>query len=279
MTSLTDVAAATGATDLTASGVDLLAPYAGRGVVNAGAVSFAGVVDDYLCRGRSALGETAAAAQHRSAAIDAYRRMGAGWWLRRTAAGEPAGHPPEIVHLHPTPGGLWAVGSTGSVLPDMKGLHYLRLLLGRPGVEVAALDLSAAVAGHPGVQVISGHLGGALDPQARAAYRRRLADLDDELAEAREWADPARVTRLVDEREALIAELAAAAGLGGRERRTGDIRERARIAVRKAVAAALGRIEEVDPSLARVLRNSVTTGGYCRYEPDPTRPVRWILAG
>jgi hypothetical protein len=143
--------------------------------------------------------------------------------------------------------------------------------------DVSSQDLSDAVPGHPRVQLADGDLGAALDPQARAAYRRRLTELDGEIAEAREWSDPARMVRLDAEREALIHERVAAAGLGGRERRTGDTRERARVAVRKALASALDRIDEVDRPLARLLRSSVTTGAYCRYEPDPGRPVRWVL--
>ena len=59
-----------------------------------------------------------------------------------------------------------------------------------------------------------------------------------------------RLARLEAEREALVHELAAATGLGGRARRAGDAEERARVAVRKAVASALDRIDEVDRSLA-----------------------------
>jgi hypothetical protein len=205
--------------------------------------------------------------------------MGAPWWLDRLPEGPPVVRPSEELLLHPTAGGVWRVGSrrSGAVLPDMKGLHYLRLLLGRPGAEVSALDLSDAVAGHPRTQLADGALGATLDPQARAAYRRRLAELDEELAQARDWSDPARVARLDAELAALISELAAAVGLGGRPRPVGDTRERARVAVRKAVVAALDRIDEVDRPLARLLRNSVTTGTYCRYDPDPGRPVRWVL--
>jgi len=43
--------------------------------------------------------------------------------------------------------------------------------------------------------------------------------------------------------------------------------------------AALDRIEQHDGSLARQLRDSVRTGGACRYDPDPDRPIRWILDG
>jgi len=47
--------------------------------------------------------------------------------------------------------------------------------------------------------------------------------------------------------------------------------------VRKAVAAALTRIEARDPAFARLLRNTIRTGARCRYDPDPARPVSWIL--
>jgi hypothetical protein len=66
-------------------------------------------------------------------------------------------------------------------------------------------------------------------------------------------------------------------GLGGRRRRFGSAGERARVAVRKAIAAALTRIEDHDAALARLLRDTVRTGAACRYDPDPARPVTWRL--
>lgn len=82
----------------------------------------------------------------------------------------------------------------------------------------------------------------------QGAYRQRLRDLDAELAEARSWADAGQVARLGLEREALLGELSAAAGLGARPRRFSSADERARVAVRKAIAAALTRIEDRDPA-------------------------------
>jgi hypothetical protein len=79
------------------------------------------------------------------------------------------------------------------------------------------------------------------------------------------------------ERDALVQQLAAAAGLGGRARASGATSERARVAVRKAIAAAIERIDAVDPALGRLLRDTVRTGSACRYEPDPARPVVWLL--
>lgn len=67
------------------------------------------------------------------------------------------------------------------------------------------------------------------------------------------------------ERDALIAELSRAFGLGGRARRLGDEQERARKAVTARVRDAVGRIEAVHPSLGAHLRASVRTGAWCSY--------------
>ena len=160
---------------------------------------------------------------------------------------------------------------------DVRGLHYLHLLLSRPGLDVPALALSAAVAGNVAARAVDADAGPLLDRQALAAYRRRLGELDDELAEARAHADLAREERLDHERDALLDQLKAATGLGGRARVAGGTHERARVAVRKAIAAAIDRVAALDPSLGRLLADTVTTGATCRYAPDPDRPVRWVL--
>ncbi|HEY0561192.1 MAG TPA: hypothetical protein VGD03_12950 [Frankiaceae bacterium] len=279
LTSLAEVAAATGATDLAAAAVPLLSPYSGRGVLNAGA-AFEGVVDDYLARALLAVGRTAEADHHGALARAAYGRLAATWWSRRVppAATGPQ-RPADVVHLHPAGDGLWTVGRHGAThpLPDLRGLQYLRLLLDRPGIDVPALDLSDAVAGHAGVRVADFDSGPVIDRQALAAYRQRVAELDEDLAEADAWGDSLRAERLSGERQALLAQVAEATGLGGRARTTASARERARVAVRKAITATITRIGEVDPALARLLRDTVLTGGSCRYDPDPHRPVHWVL--
>jgi hypothetical protein len=262
--------------------VRLLEPYAGRAVLNAGAVTFHGVVDEYLFRACAALGEPSAASW-RNQASAAYLRLGAACWLPRldTQLGEhQVRRPPAaaVVHLRPDGAG-WLVGYDGATfaLPDLKGLHYLRELARRPGADVAALDLAAA--GHGGGALAESPAGEVADTRALAAYRRRLRDIDAELDEARDWADEARVTRLELEREALLREVGAATGLAGRRRRFGSADERARVAVRKAISAALARVAQRDAALARLFRDTVRTGAACRYDPDPARPVTWILDG
>jgi hypothetical protein len=153
-------------------------------------------------------------------------------------------------------------------LRDAKGLHDLAALLARPGRELAVHELvGSPLPGADGIE--------RADRTAIDAYRRRLADLDEEQADAAAMHDPVRAERAAAERDALLDELAAVTGLGGRTRRTGSDAERMRKAVGNRIRQAVGRIEQVHPELGRHLRVSVRTGTFCRYEPD--RAVGWRL--
>jgi hypothetical protein len=257
----------------------LLAPYEGRAVINAGAVQFHGVTDDPLSRAFDILGEPEKAAQLRRNALATYERIGAQWWRDQLLAWAPAGPEvhPDRLHLHPTGGRLWVVGADGapSTLPALRGLGYLHQLVRRPGEDVSVIDLVGREHGHASGR--QNDLGDVIDDQARDAYRQRLRELDEEIAEAEDWGDAGRLDLRSREREAVLAELRSATGLGGASRISGATTERARVAVRKAIVGALARIADVDPSTARHLRDRVHTGSTCRYEPDPDRPVEWIL--
>ena len=119
--------------------------------------------------------------------------------------------------------------------------------------------------------------GDLVDKRALKAYRQRLRDLEQELAEAEEWSDIGRLDAVRKERDALLDELARATGLGGRARTAGSSQERARVAVQKAISAATDRIATVDEPLARHLRTVIHTGLNCSYEPDPAGNPDWIL--
>ena len=75
----------------------------------------------------------------------------------------------------------------------------------------------------------------------------------------------------------LTAQLAAAVGLGGRDRRAASSAERARLTVTKRIKDALGKIREEHPSLGQYLGAVIKTGYLCAYTPDPSRPVEWSL--
>jgi hypothetical protein len=254
-----EAALAVGSKDVVANVLELLTPYEKRAVINAGAVMFHGVTDDTLARGHALLGNLDVAARLREQALHTYRRIGAIWWRERLEAHSVGGVP-----FHATDGGLWRVGP--ATVPAMRGLEYLHRLLGRPGVEVSALELVSA---HTGTgTVLQTGTGPLLDQQAIIAYRRRLARLEAQDVLSRS---------LAAERDALRDQLGAATGLGGRSRGTGSSTERARVAVRKAVVNALARVAELDADLGRHLYDRVSTGVTCCYTPDPDRPVHWIL--
>jgi len=274
---LLDVALATGLDELVETITPLLMPYAGRAVVNAGAVMFHGVTDDTLSRACERLGDPERAAALREKALATYRRIGATWWRDRLEAHAPTtGEPARSTSmtLRPGPAGVWFVGrgSEESAIPARRGLEHLHALLAQPGTEVPALRLAGGA-----VTVEQAGLGDVVDDQALAAYRRRLAELDAELDEADAWGDPTRGAELTAERDALLAEVSAATGLGGRRRTTGSGAERARVTVRKAIATALDAIHGADPVVARHLSARVRTGLRCCYEPDPDAPVEWRL--
>jgi hypothetical protein len=274
---LLDVALATGLDEMVETITPMLLPYAGRAVINAGAVMFHGVTDDTLARACERLGDTERAVALREKALATYSRIGASWWRERLEADGPSVSEPEratSMTLRPGPAGVWFVGrgSEESAIPARRGLEHLHALLTQPGTEVPALRLAGGV-----VTVEQAGLGEVVDAQALSAYRRRLSEIDIELDEADARGDAARGEALTAERDALLAEVSAATGLGGRLRTSGSGAERARVTVRKAIAAALDAIHGADPVVARHLTTHVRTGLRCCYEPDPDAPVDWRL--
>ena len=91
-----------------------------------------------------------------------YQQLGASWWLCRLPPAvrehratvvrgstrpeqpQPAvtrrgAAQPGVVHLRPGIEGIWWVGRDGAVtaIRDVRGLHYLRIMLQRPGADIA----------------------------------------------------------------------------------------------------------------------------------------------
>ncbi len=246
-----------------------------------------------------AAGDRARAAEKFDAAIEVYRRIGAPErWIERVtsmreravaATGSEASASASGAGRHPASGTLrrngdyWIVsdGATTAHLKDMKGLHCIRQLLLHPGQEFHVLDLIGRELepGRPrpaqNPEVDAGLP--VLDDEARSAYRRRLSELREELAEADAFNDSGRSERARGEIDAITAQLAAAVGLGGRGRVTGSAAERARSTVTHAITAALRNIRRSLPVLADELALRLTTGTFCVYTPDPAHPTDWTL--
>ncbi len=183
-------------------------------------------------------------------------------------------------------GDYWAVGRGDSLfrLKDSKGLRYIDELLRSPSVEIHAIDLVAGNNRPADAQAGTGRAplriadpgpspadpsdaGEMLDAEAKAAYKRRLADLREDVEEAERFNDPERAARAREEIDAISQELARAVGLGGRDRRAGSTAERARVNVTRAIKSAVVKIFENDVALGRYLDATIKTGTFCSYAP------------
>jgi len=186
-------------------------------------------------------------------------------------------------------GDYWTVAFDGQTvhLRDVKGLRYLARLLAVPGREFHVLDLVGSERGWSGDADRKAERGtgfssaldsGVLvDTQAREAYRRRLAEIAEDVDEARAMGDDERAAQAESERDFLVSELARAVGLGGRDRRADSASERARASVTRAVRQSMVRIHEHHPTLGEHLNHAIRTGTYCAYLPDPRYPMVWML--
>ena len=200
-------------------------------------------------------------------------------------------------------GEYWTVGYGGKAfrLKDTKGLGYLAHLLRHPAAEFHVLDLVGGIAGQreedetsqsahglprgdedlekAGIHISTlGDAGEMLDEQAKAAYRRRLSELREELEEAKELGNVERAEQAEQEIDALTRELSRAVGLGGRNRRAASASERARQTITKTIKAVVERIVQSDAALGDIFSRCIKTGTFCSYQPDPDFPIAWEFA-
>jgi predicted ATPase len=189
-------------------------------------------------------------------------------------------------------GDMWTLGLSGNnvTLAGVKGLIYVQRLLEHPGQEFHALDLArepdaaetqaqegadpAALLAAATVSIGDiGDSGEMLDRRATEDYRRRLADLQEELEDVRGRDDYERGVQIEDEIDFIKREISRAVGLGGRSRRAGAAAERARLNVTRAIRGAIQKIRERHAPLAELLESRIRTGLFCQYVEEPPAVV------
>ena len=208
---------------------------------------------------------------------------------RRTGARHPVEARDGGASVFRREGDYWLVEFEGLAvrLHDAKGFRYLARLFAEAGRELHALDLVASerereaqtIPERDDALAISHDMdaGVLLDAKAKAAYRRRLAEIEDDIDQAQLLGDGERAAQAQAEREFLARELSRAVGLDGRDRRAGSSAERARASVTRAIRQTMVRITEHHPVLGEHLRRTIRTGTYCRYLPDARVPTTWKL--
>jgi hypothetical protein len=277
--------------------LDDLLPVADTCAVNGALVCFMGAQAHRVGLLHAALDDVAAARQRLHQALDTHRRLGARAWQAEShralaglggpdateharlagallaelslpdpavAAGTPVDPGPARLHRV---GEMWQASYGGQIayLRDAKGLHDLAALLARPGRALPAMHLV-------GGDLADATAGPVLDRAALRAYRRRLAELDEERATAAAHGDLARQGREAELREALLAELRRATRPDGSVRPLGTTTaERARKAVTARIRDAIRRITGAHPTLGAHLDRTIRTGTTCCYDPPVGR--------
>ncbi len=171
-------------------------------------------------------------------------------------------------------GEVWTVTFAGRAvhLKHARGLEDLALLLANPGQEIHALTLWSG--GKDDRRPVA--TAPVLDDAALASYRDRLDQLDRMIDVASAGADQAAAARGEAERDALLGQLRAAIGLGGRKRRLDDPSERARKAVSARLHATLAKLQQLNPALGEHLEHCVSIGMFCSYDPD--NELQWVVS-
>ena len=161
----------------------------------------------------------------------------------------------------------WTIQYQGhtAFLKGTRGLQCLALLLRHPDREFHVTELVANLLDAPvrapavpadrrqrvaaNQPVTAEHSSGCpvLDGQSKWEYKRRLNELREDLNEAEECNDPDRAAKIQEETDRIIRHLAAAVGLGGRDRKTSSDAERARSAVTKRIKNADSTNRQRDP--------------------------------
>jgi len=217
------------------------------------------------------LGRREEAAAHYDEAVEHCRRMGAKPLLALSLEGlracgrssAPAPKPASRIGLSVRrEGELWLIESNGALvrLKHSKGIGYLEQLVLQVGRELHVLVLVGAEHG-------ASDAGEILDAQAKADYQRRLELVDARLEHARSLGDERGLAQARTELDALAEQLAAAVGLGGRDRRAASNVERARINVQRRLKDTIESVSAVDATLGRYLQATVKTGTFCSFMP------------
>jgi hypothetical protein len=303
MNSVVEAAHLLGDTGTAARAHELLSPFGHLPMMASPGVACFGSVQHALGLACLTVGDVDQAARHLRAAID--RNLAIGHWpaammSRRRyaqALAQRLGHAAAVVRTElaaaaseasalgiPLPGEVacdaaircrrhgrdWLVtlGRRSVVVEHSIGLLHLAVLIANPRQEIPAIDLVAGVeAVASGITRGTGSAQPVLDQTAISEYRHRLSQLPAEASELETRAGPRPALQARTEREWLIAALSGASAIGDRTRRFTDERERARIAVGKAIRRAITRITEADTVIGESLRGSIRTGIRCSYWP------------
>lgn len=174
------------------------------------------------------------------------------------------------------------------LMPDLVGAHYIHELLSHPEKQFSASDLRRIHNRYQSPQdaerrqrtcspdelsemTSTPDAGKIFDEKALQNYKWRLAEIRDEIDEAKFIGDESDCIRLEEEHERICAHVRAATKPGGAVKRLQSQVKRDRDAVRKAIDRAIADITQKNRSLGRHLDNSIHMEPLFQYLPEHER--------
>jgi TolB-like protein/tetratricopeptide (TPR) repeat protein len=154
------------------------------------------------------------------------------------------------------------------LMPELKGFYDIQKMLIAPRQLFHCAEMMGSSMNDQGEKLI--------DEKARAAYQKKILDLQSDLHDAEQCSDFTRVEKLQGEYDQLVDHLSKALGLKGKTRETGSTIEKARSALTWRIRNAIARVEQHHPLLGAHLSNAVKTGILCSYQPD--RDIAWTTS-
>lgn len=189
---------------------------------------------------------------------------------------------------------LWQLVYEGKevLIPHTKGMDILAHLLRNPNQDVDSGDLLSAAAVEPseltgpqaayvaqlagessgphgkGGAVVGDDFDDVADARARDAYKQKLGELKEDLADAQRNNDMGREAQVQQQINVLKEHIKSVYRPGGRSRKTPDLSERNRKRALKLIHTAMRRIEKDHEALGSHLFTAIKTGAHCSYRPD-----------
>lgn len=179
-------------------------------------------------------------------------------------------------------GNTWDIsfGEEEGTFSDLKGFHIIATLLRQPNPLAAILAMDLQKQGTVKANV-EHTFEETLDADAIAAHKKRIADLDHEIEKVRKNNDEAENTRLAEEKQKILDQLAKDIGTGGRARRLGpdDPHEKARKAVNLNLSTVYKTLENATPPLPKLVEHLKVTikAAGATYAYRYQSPFHWQL--
>lgn len=200
----------------------------------------------------------------------------------RPPAATPAWNGTEPANVFALAGDHWVVRYAGTTtyLQSVKGLAVIALLLAHPRKSFTATDVEAHL--EPPSESVLGeatdddelwleHPGGGGEVSDRKAikeYRDTVADLDEEIAEAKRYNDFDRVAMLNSQKQLYLEQINAAVAPGGHLKTFTDGLSKQQARVSRNLRRAITAITRKHVELGNHLDHSIRRGGDFSYQPE-----------